>query len=1068
MFVHLETRSGFSLKEGTFTPEALARRAARLGMRTVALTDRDSLLGAARMVAACEREGIRPILGASVTTRSDDPRGPGGSLVLLAADDDGYANLCTLIGQAHQNHRDDPRIDLERICEHAQGLVAIVGPASPPGRLAIAGRAKEARTTAAPLREAFYGRFHVGIQHRLEPGSAEEIRSMLMLAASLDAPAVATNPVRYLCPEDAPLADVLDAMRRLTGLEATARINAEGHLKSPAAMARLFTERPELAERTHEIAETCTFDLGLGLPRMPTCTQPDPAASLHERCQAGLGRRGMAMAPAVQGRMDHELAMIARMGYGGFFLSVAQIAADIRAMGIRATARGSAASSLVCYLLGISEVDPLHHDLCFERFLNPARSELPDIDLDVESARREDAVAMILSGRSGAEAACVAMVDTFRARSAIRETGKALGLPEGEVGRLATAFPHLSARHIPRAMRELPELEGLRLPGPDARLLLRLATRLDGLPRHIALHPCGIVLAPGDLDRRVPIIPSAAGHRMAQADKDDVEQLGYVKLDVLGVRMLSAMRHALDEIARTTGTKVRLEEIAPDDEPTFELIRSSETIGVFQIESPGQRELLQKLQPRTAEDLIVDISLFRPGPVRSDMVSPYLRRRAEMERPIYAHPDLRPVLRETFGVIVFHEQVIRTLCVIAGWSPTEADHVRRHLDDETLVPGFRAGFLEGAAARGIEPEAAQQVWNQVAEFASFGFCKAHAATFAIPTYESAWLKTHYPAHLVAGLLTHDPGMYPPRLILADARRRGVPILDLDVLRSEAVATVEAVPEGFGVRLGLQDVAGITATEIVSLIRAREERPFIGIEDFLHRSGVSRPVAEALARAGALRELPGGGNRRANWARAAVRPPPRKGGRRAPGSGQLALFTEPDGLCELRDLSAEEAVLAEVETLGMETSGHLLDPYRQMLEAMGTVPAADLRRRRAGTRLIVAGIKVASQTPAIRSGARIVFLSLDDGTGVVEVTIFPSVQGEVIRRVFGHHLLAVGGTLRRTGVAGVSIVAEQVWDIRALRRAWERGELAAAIRHPRTTLDEPVGKKLWHTSPGSAG
>ena len=394
--------------------------------------------------------------------------------------------------------------------------------------------------------------------------------------------------------------------------------------------------------------------------------------------------------------------MIDEMGSSAFFLTVADIVADIKAMGIRCACRGSAAGSLVCYLTAISDVDPVRHDLPFERFMNPMRDEPPDIDIDVESARREDVYDMVLSRHGDDRAACVAMIDTYRARSAVREVGKALGLPDAELGVVAKAFPHISASHLREAIDRLPELHGINLPMPQLELLFRVAERLDGFPRHIALHPCGIVLSNHELVDRVPLERSANGHRMIQADKDDVELLGYLKLDVLGIRMLSSMRHALDEIARTTGEKVDLDRIATDDIPTFELIRASDTLGCFQIESPGQRELLQKLQPTRWEDLIVDISLFRPGPVKSDMIQPYLRRRMGMEEPVYIHPDLRPALSETHGVIVYHEQVIRALAAIAGYDLTYADHIRRHLDrrgDAAGVPRRLPGEGDGARRR---------------------------------------------------------------------------------------------------------------------------------------------------------------------------------------------------------------------------------------------------------------------------------------------------------------------------------------------------------------------------------
>ena len=759
-------------------------------------------------------------------------------------------------------------------------------------------------------------------------------------------------------------------------------------------------------------------------------------------------------------RAHLELSMIRRMGFAAYFLTVADIVADIKAMGIFAACRGSAAGSLVCYLTGISDVDALHHDLAFERFMNPMREELPDIDVDVESARREDVYDMVLTRHGHDRAACVAMIDTYRARSAVREVGKALGLPETEVGVVAKAFPHISARHLRRGMQELPELQGLNLPIRQLDLLFRVAERLDGFPRHIALHPCGIVLASHDLVERVPLERSANGNRMIQADKDDVELLGYLKLDVLGVRMLSSMRHAIDEIARTTGEKIDLDRIPLDDAATFELIRASDTLGCFQIESPGQRELLQKLQPERFEDLIVDISLFRPGPVKSDMIRPYIQRRAGLERPTYAHPDLRPALQETFGVIVYHEQVIRTLAAMAGYDLTYADHVRRHLDDQTKLPALQADFLAKAIARGVAPAVAARTWDDVAQFASFGFCKAHAAAFAVPTYRSSWLKTHYRAQFLSGILTHDPGMYPRRLLLDDARRAGVPILALDINRSEPEYVTDETPDGaLGIRIGLQDVHGITETDIRSICASRAERPFRDVGDLLRRTTVSRPVAEALAHAGAFDTL--GGGRRGHLYEAITVEAPREG-------DQLTLTTTPPRVHEFAGYSEAEVVRAELDVFGMDASRHLVSFYEPLLRDLGVTRAADLHRKRQGTWVMVAGVKVASQTPAVRSGQRIIFVSLDDASGPVEVTVFPSVQDRTARTVFHAYAMAVWGQLRRTGKQGVSVIAEDVWDLAQLQEARCEGRLREAMASPRQPVAGENRRRLWHASPGSAG
>ncbi len=1090
-FVHFDVRTAFSLKEGAFTPEQLVRRAVELGMPAVAITDRDGLYGAARFVRACQLEGVQPILGASVTIRGWTSEGGRAAttfsatdthIVLIALDDAGYANLCRLLTDAHMlGERGDPWLAPQQICAHAGGLVALLGPRSLPGRLAIGGRVDAGVRALELLREAFGSqRLLVAVEHRYERDSADEVRSMLRLAERAQIRGIATNPVRYLIPQDAFLADALECMRRIVPVAQNniTRRNAEGWLKPSSQMRALFAERPDLCDETLRLAEMCRFDLGLKrvhFPDFPTPAGRSADVVLAERCWRGVVERGMEETHELRERVHHELTMIRKMGFAAYFLTVTEIVADIRAMGIRCACRGSAAGSLVCYLTGISDVDALKHDLAFERFLNPMRDELPDVDIDVESARREDVYDMILSRHGTDRAGCVAMIDTYRARSAVREVGKALGLPDVEVGMIATSFPHISARDLRQAMERLPELQGINLKFQQLELLFKVAERLDGFPRHIALHPCGIVLASHDLIERVPLERSAGGHRMIQADKDDVELLGYLKLDILGIRMLSSMRHALDEIARTTGEKVDLDHIALDDARTFELIRASDTLGCFQIESPGQRELLQKLQPERWEDLVVDISLFRPGPVKSDMIRPYLRRRGGLEPPSYLHPDLHPGLQETFGVIVYHEQVMRTLSALAGYDLTYADHVRRNLDDQDMLPELRADFLRRTDERGIDHQAASKTWDDLAQFASFGFCKAHAAAFAVPTYQSAWLKANYPAHLIAGLLTHDPGMYPRRLILDDARQHGIPILALDVNRSEREYVVEEaqkVPEKgkqaeqvFGIRLAFQDVHGIDDSHIRSILAARSDRAFRDVPDFLRRTKVSRPVTEALAHAGAFDSLRA--DRRGNLYAAMTTEAQREG-------DQLTLADAAAPQHRFKDYSDAEVVRAELQVLGMDASRHIVSFFEPLLADLGVTRARDLSRHRGGEKVMVAGVKVASQTPAIRSGQRIIFLTLDDATGPVEVTVFESVQPKVAKTVFHSYAMAVWGELRRTGVKGVSIIAEEIWDLTELHRARGRGELAEVMAQsaggggPGNPEARPPSRALWHASGGSAG
>ena len=766
--------------------------------------------------------------------------------------------------------------------------------------------------------------------------------------------------------------------------------------------------------------------------------------------------------------------MATRLGFAGYFLTVADIVARIKHMGVRAACRGSAAGSLICYLTGISEVDPVEHDLVFERFMNPHRTnELPDIDLDVESARREDVYRDILGRFEDERVACVAMVDTYRARGAIREVGKALALPEAELDLVAKSFPHISASGIPDALDHLPELKRSSLRRGQMELLFGVAERLDSFPRHLALHPSGILIAPDDLLTRTPMERSANGFRMSQFDKDDVEALGLLKLDVIGIRMLSSMTHATAEIRRTTGEVVDLDAIARDDEPAFDLIRDSRTLGCFQIESPGQRELLQKLLPLQWRDLIVDISLFRPGPVRSDMIAPYLARRHGWARPVYAHPALREFLGETWGVIVFHEQVMRAIAAVTGCDLGYADQIRRELGDPDALPRVREWFYEAGRRNQWRAGEIEPVWREVSSFAAFGFCKAHAAAFAVPTYQSAWLKAHHPAAFYAGILTHEPGMYPRRALLDDARLHAVPILPLDVNASHRTYTVEpAGDRPLGVRIALMHVESISDAEMDSILDARTTRRFEGLVDFCRRTSVSRPVVEKLIHAGGFDAF---GGRRDQllrvgelWDRRAPKPEAMQ---------QELRVTEPVASYGLRPYSDVEKVRAELEVTGMDTSRHIVSFYEPLLETIGFTRSRDLRRQRQGARVVIAGVKVASQTPAVRSGQRIIFLTLDDGTGLSDATVFESVQEHCAFTVFHSWLLVVRGTLRRTGRAGISINCERVWDLTALAKEHRDGTLdvdtlwlegvarAVALGAERIQeFDEPIGHWVVMSDP----
>ncbi|HWL64552.1 MAG TPA: DNA polymerase III subunit alpha, partial [Actinomycetota bacterium] len=732
--------------------------------------------------------------------------------------------------------------------------------------------------------------------------------------------------------------------------------------------------------------------------------------------------------------------------------------------------------------------DPVRYDLLFERFMNERREEIPDIDLDVESHRREEVLTYILDTYGAEQTAMCCMVDTFRARGAIREVGKALGMPQEEIDVVAKAFPRIAARDIPQAIERLPELAGTNLRAGQLEDLFGLCQEIDGFPRHLALHPSGVILSSPDLPDRVPMQESFQGFTMLQADKDDVEELGLAKLDVLGVRMLSSISHAVSEIKRVHGETIDLSSLPHDNGAAFDLIRSSKTLGCFQIESPGQRELLARFQPSRFEDLIIDISLFRPGPVKSDMIKPFLNRRHGFDEESYSHECLKPILAETNGVIVYHEQVIRVIAAITGCSLADADYVRRHLDAEQPEKDVGEWFVSSAIRNGFAPAHANALWKEVFAFASFGFCKSHAAAFALPTYLSAWLKAHHPAAFLAGVLTHDPGMYPRRLIVADARHFGIPILPVDVNESHADYRAEQVNEKLGIRLSLSDVRDISEAEVKSLLEARETGPFTSIEDLWRRTELSRPVLENLVHVGALDSIEHNRIRRELlWrildlvAEPKIRP-----------GVQLAFSLEEsvvESLPGLPGYSELEETEAELEITGIDARRHVMSLYEPVMAELGCTPGNMLKAKRNDSEVWVAGVKVASQTPAIRSGQRIIFVTLDDLTGPIDVTIFERVQPLCARTVFHSWLQVVRGVVRKRGGAsrrhetdpdnvGITVVAEEVFDLAELaedmnngfsvrdallrqRRKQRAAGLAAAARRT-------PGGKLWHSSGGSAG
>ena len=1260
-FVHLHVASGFSMRYGASHPETLAERAAERGMDAVALTDRDTLAGAVRFARASAGAGVRPVYGVDLAVAEPPERKSavrrrrtpvrGGAFIdesaqravfLAGKGAAGWERLCRLVTAAHASGAERPRLEWEDLAAvggasvpgaggaagaHEGALIVLLGPDSDVGRSLAAGRPDRAARQLDGWREIF------GTQAlRLEVGAhvpTRESARMLGLAAAEGVKPVLANGVRYADPGQGPVADVLDAARRLVPVDPRKGLDSgERWLKGPEAMAAAAERIAEAAGYgsdtanrllavTEETAGSCRvdpeYDIGIGRVHFPEPWLVGAGGGrsaervLRSRCAAGMVARRYEGRRKHWERLEHELQIIEGLGFSSYFLTVAQVVEDARAMGVRVAARGSGAGSLVNHLLGIAQADPLEHGLLMERFLSPRRAALPDIDIDVESARRLEVYRAIFDRFGEERVAAVAMPETYRVRHAIRDVGAALSIDPAETDRLAKSFPHIRARDARAALEELPELRGVDAEKYGPRFW-DLVESLDALPRGIAMHPCGVLLSDSSLRARTPVVPTSgeiplgpsgpgesawehgpggtsrgqeersgearggAPVAMSQFDKDDVEEMGLLKLDVLGVRMQSAMAHAVAEIERTGGGRVELDEVPRDDARTFELIRSAETLGCFQIESPGQRDLVGRLQPESFHHLVVDISLFRPGPVVADMVRPFIEARHGRRPAVYPHPDLEPVLRETFGVVVFHEQIIEILSVMTGCGRAMADEARRALSDDERQGRVRAWFRQEASRRGYEAEAVERTWEIVEAFGSYGFCKAHAVAFAVPTYQSAWLKAHHPAAFFAGVLEHDPGMYPKRLLLADARRRGVPVLPLDVNRSSVGYQIELVSDSrgvegapadtetahtqaaateltdtsghfgegsehgehagrpertegrlWGLRLALSEVQGISEADAE---RIAAGQPYDSLADLWRRARPPRPVAERLARVGALDAFTPDGNRRDLLLQIAELHRQQRG-RSGAREGQLALdhlakgaaAPEPAGL---PDLDADERLGAELGVLGMDTSRHLMDDHTAFLRELGAYSARALREARHGETVLVAGAKAATQTPPIRSGRRVIFSTLDDGTGLVDLAFFDDSHAACAHTVFHSWLLLVRGVVQRRGPRSLSVVGSAAWDLAELAELRRTGGLDAVTArlaeppegpetdqdagqaqgngqgqdqgagsgsggrtvevakgyemHPWADLRPPGDaagspnalRKLWHSSPGSAG
>ncbi len=1037
-WAELHCASAFSFLEGASLPEDLAHRAAELELPAVALVDRNGLYGAPRFLRACREAGVRPLVGAEVELEPRELPGPGAGgpvgiapdppppgsppprLVLLVENAAGYRNLCRLLTAAARGRpKGGARASWRLLEEHAEGLCCLTGDGRGVVRRDLAlGGMERARRTLERLAALFPGRLHVELQRHGVREQEHANRALVELARRLRLPLAATGGVRHARREDRDLADVFTCLRHGVPVDRAGRLLAahgERRLRSGREMAELFSDLPEALAGAVELAEQLEFTLGELPYRFPGIPLPpgETAGSYLARITWREARaRFRPLTARAQEQIARELALIEKLDLAGYFLIVWDIVRFCRREGILVQGRGSAANSAVCYALSITAVDPVKMGLLFERFLSEERGEWPDIDLDLPSGERRERVIRYVYETYGPHgAAMTANVITWRDRSATREVGKALGLAPEQVDRLARRFGRGAGAEFEAGTRSMEaELRaaGLDPEAPRVRHFARLWWRIRHMPRHLGQHPGGMVLAAGRLDEVVPLEPAAMeGRTVVQWDKDDLADLGIIKVDLLGLGMLAALEEAIPLVREHEGVDLDLAHLPPDDPATYEMIRAADTVGVFQVESRAQMASLPRNAPRRFYDLVVQVAIIRPGPISGNMTHPYLERRMGRQPVTYPHPDLEPVLERTLGVPLFQEQLLRMAMVAAGFSGGEAEELRRAMGFKRSRERMRVieeKLRRGMESRGITGKAQEEIVRAITSFALYGFPESHAASFALIVYASAYLKRHHPAAFYVSLLNAWPmGFYHPATLVRDARRHGVPVLPVDVQHSAVRCTWE---EG-SVRLGLRYVKGLprsTASRIESA--RREGGSFRDTADLQRRCGLGSRELERLAWVGALASL-GLSRREALWQAAEV-------GRRR---GPLLAALPAEGDSPLPPMSPLETTLADYAGLGLTTGPHLMAHLRRAVAARGALPVEELGGLPDGAPVRVAGAVITRQRPGTAKGT--VFLTLEDETGMVQVILRPELFQEHRALVVGTPVLLVSGRLqRRNGTLSV--------------------------------------------------
>jgi error-prone DNA polymerase len=1032
-YVELHAHSAYSFLDGASLPEELAVRAAELGYEALALTDHDGVFGSLEFAHAAKAFGVRPITGAEVTLTD------GSHVTLLVESQRGYANLCRLLTAAHAHTRPKenepalpPALDQTLLEELNDGLVCLSGCA----RHGLAFRNPNA---AARLAQAFgRERFHVELQRPFERGDMRRNAALRDLAATLGVETVVTGDIHAHDPARAPLQDALVAIRHRTSLEGAEperRGNHEAVLRAPGAILDRFPLDRDAVDRTAVVSERCEFDLTQELGyRYPDFSDQDESAislltqvcnrAFDERYGAANGRKHKARA-----RLDEELRLIDELGLAGFFLlhhEVLELARDV-AIEVRGRdsprntlppgrGRGSSVGSIVCYLTGLSHVDPVHAGLSLGRFINRELDAVPDIDLDFPRDIREKLIVAVTERYGREHAALVASFATYRSRGAIRDIGKALGLPYGELERLARVSDGWNARRVGEELRLVPGFED-KADSPRWRAFAELTHEIAGLPRHISQHPGGMVISSRPLVELVPVQPAAmAGRQLCQWDKDSCDDAGFLKIDLLGLGMLSAVEECVEQIAHLRGEPIDLSRIPLDDEEVFAQIQEADTIGAFQIESRAQMQSILRTRPETLEDIMVQVALVRPGPIQGKAVHPYIEHRQRLREdpsfvPPVDHPLLAEPLRDTLGVVVFQDQVLEVAIALSGFSVGEAEGLRRAMSrkrSEAALEAYRKRFVEGAAANGVDEQLANETYDKLVGFSGFGFPKSHAAAFGLLAYQSQWLRCHHPAEFLAALLNAQPmGFYPPATLVRDAQRRGVEVLPPDVNLSEAKCVVQAGK----VRIGIEYVTSIGEDDAKALMEERQRGgPFRSVRELAQRAPLRREGLEVLISSGACAAF-GDEVRPQLWEAGLA---PRSAS--VPGSGgeerQLALALDPTvETPELPEPTDWERMLTDYRTTSLTVGVHPMKLLRPQLPSP-VLSSHDLCLAPDRSEVSVAGMAIARQRPATANG--VVFMLLEDEFGQMNLIVPPPVYDRHRAIVRGEPLILAKGRFERQG------------------------------------------------------